>query len=98
MDVSRNDLAAISGELVKSSNYSRIVELSLSHNRISHLDVKDLPGNLTKLYLDFNLIEVIKSDLLNGLQRLEKLRLANNSFRCNCGALDLYEFLEVRKI
>lgn len=95
LDVSHNDLAAISGELIKSSNYSRVVELSLSHNRISHVQVKDLPRNLTKLFLDFNLIEEIKSDLFNGLPRLEKLRLANNSFQCNCGALDLYEFLEV---
>jgi len=95
LDMSFNELISVSGGLIKSGNFSRIVELDLSHNRISAVAVKDLPANLRRLYLDFNSIDVIKSDVLNGLPNLEKLRLANNSFKCSCDAHDLYEFLEV---
>ena len=93
--MSRNNLSSLSGISEQTRNFSKIVQLDLSHNRISGFSLSDLPANLTKLSIDFNSIEILKNDVLDGLSKMEKLRMGNNPYTCSCEAHDLYEFIEV---
>jgi hypothetical protein len=95
LDMSWNNLTSLSGVPNQTGNYARIFELNLSHNQISGFKMEELPANLTKLFLDFNSVEVLKNDVLDSLAKMEKLRLGHNPYKCTCEAHDLYEFIEV---
>ena len=71
------------------------IELYLSNNIVSSLDIDWLPDNLRLLYLDSNLIVSVSRNMLDTFIKLNtslRLKLGNNPYQCNCNASEFVDF------
>ncbi|XP_015118335.1 leucine-rich repeat transmembrane neuronal protein 4 [Diachasma alloeum] len=71
------------------SNFPKLKKLSLSHNKLTHLESNwfmDLP-NLEQLDVSYNLIRTVQANFFTKMPRLRLLSLAGNQLNC----LDLKE-------
>jgi len=75
--------------------YSNIRELHLANNKLTSINVDQLPPNLT--YLDFrnNSLQSLDKKVLNFLSKRGgkiSMKLSGNPWKCNCDALDMLQF------
>lgn len=99
LDLSRNRMTSLAGLREYVSNYSGVNLLVLSNNNFSSVPVQDLPENVSKIYLDFNQIQVFDEETLQRFRKLDELKLGNNPYSCDCESKNLQEFIhENRRI
>ena len=71
------------------------IELYLSNNIVSSLDIDWLPDNLRLLYLDSNLIVSVSRNMLDTFRKLNtslRLKLGYNPYQCNCNTTEFVDF------
>ncbi|ROT76543.1 Toll protein [Penaeus vannamei] len=76
--------------------YTRLANLTIPYNKISHINESDLPGNLKVLDVRGNNLTFLSDTTLDYLNVTDVvLSLGDNPWTCNCDMIDFFTFLQV---
>ncbi|XP_043656441.1 protein toll [Drosophila teissieri] len=83
--------------LANTSGYENVTSLHLAGNNLTHIDVDQLPTNLTHLDVSWNQLQKLNDTVLSFLNRTMKWRsvqLSGNPWMCDCTAKQLLLFTQ----
>ncbi|XP_042891186.1 protein toll-like [Penaeus japonicus] len=76
--------------------YSKLVNLTIPYNKISHFNESDLPEHLKVLDVRGNNLTLLSATTLDYLNVTDMtLSLGDNPWTCNCELIDFFTFLQV---
>jgi len=81
----------------KTPGYANVTSLHLTGNNLTHLDVEQLPSNLTHLDVSWNHLQSLNASVLGFLNRTMKwrsMKLSGNPWMCDCDAKPLLLFTQ----
>ncbi|XP_049313708.1 protein toll-like [Bactrocera dorsalis] len=91
LDISNNNFIAL--PLNTTFGYGNVSQLNASYNKITSINISQLPTNLTVLDLRNNRLNSLNDDFLrtylNDSTKLQFLYLSENPWFCNCSTLQL---------
>nr|ABO38434.1 Toll receptor [Penaeus monodon] len=76
--------------------YTKLANLTIPYNKISHINESDLPDNLKVLDVRGNNLTFLSATTLDYLNVTDMtLSLGDNPWTCNCDMIDFFTFLQV---
>lgn len=96
LDVSNNFIDRLP-KASENSGYNSVSLLVLNNNNLSYIDVDHLPERIKVLHLAINQLQYINRSVLDFLDKskvFERLSLAGNQLRCDCGTVDFLNFVQ----
>ena len=75
-------------------NYDTVTSLSIAGNRLTKVDVEDLPLALESLQMQDNQVPFLSDHLIEKFKTLKTVSLAGNPYSCSCDSVPLYRFIK----